>query len=182
MQWEGDNENSKGPQLKCRIWLHLPLLHPANLCPAFRGNLRGHLLQEALRISLSSFWNCAALHCYSLPRVAGDADTPFLSSILPSFIPDFCSFYSFILASIHPSVRPSVCPIYPFFYPPTHPLMLPSIHSPNHQPIHPFIHPHTHLSIHPRICHPPGHASIHPSTVHWGPPPTGHCLSSGIEK
>lgn len=57
MQWESDQENSKRLQLTCRIWLHLPLPlpHAANLCPAFRGYLKGHLLQEALLISFTSF-------------------------------------------------------------------------------------------------------------------------------
>lgn len=55
MQWEGDQENSKRLQLTCRIWLHLSLPHAANLCPAFRGYLKGHLLQEALLISFTSF-------------------------------------------------------------------------------------------------------------------------------
>ena len=147
MQWEGDQENSKRPQLTCRIWLDLP--HLANLCSAFRGYLKGHLLQEALQACFLPF-ETAQSPAVSLCQEWQEMWV-LSSSVFPSLILDFYSFYSFILPFTCPSICLSHLPI------------CPSTHPSTHVTIQPFIHPRIYLCIHQSLIYLPNH---HPSVIH----------------
>ena len=172
MQWEGDNENSKGPQLKCRIWLHLPSSPSSQPVPSIQGVSQRpppprsspdfpSFLLKLCSTPLLFFAKRGRRCWYSLPF------------FYPSFLSSFYSFYSFILPSIHLSIHLSHLPIFLSTHPSTHA----TIHSFTQPPSHPLIHPSTHPPIYPSmnlVIHRAMHPSIHESVIHLAIHPSIH--------